>query len=68
MMSPKGKRLKMPQPIDDGTPEEVASALLRSKPRKDSEWKYIKERKASEAKRKARKQSAEKGEHYDKGK
>jgi hypothetical protein len=41
--------LTMPEPIDD-TPENVAEAMMRTPPRKRSEWKFIQEHQASEGK------------------
>ena len=39
--------LTMPEPIDD-TPENVAEAMMRTPPRKRSEWKFVQEHNASE--------------------
>ena len=51
-MKPAKKRLRgrpvekpMPEPIPD-TPENVAKALVRAKPKKRSDWKYLKDRRA----------------------
>ena len=44
---PRGRPVekRWPDLIDD-TPENVAKALVRAKPKKRSEWKYLKEAKA----------------------
>ncbi len=44
---PRGRPVEksLPAPIPD-TPENVAKALVRAKPKKQSEWKYLKEAKA----------------------
>ncbi len=44
---PRGRPVEksLPAPIPD-TPENVAKALVRAKPKKRDEWKYLKEAKA----------------------
>lgn len=37
-----------PKPIEEATPEEMAFALLSTPPKRDDEWKYLKQGKRDE--------------------